>query len=79
MRRFYLERLEDVSGVSGTGIVAYGVTLPSGAVVLEWHTKFVTRAFYNNIEEVIAIHGHDGKTLLRWIDDQPSECEKNLE
>jgi len=33
-RRFYLDRRTDVSGVSGTGIVAHGVVWPDGTVTI---------------------------------------------
>ena len=35
-RRFELHRDDDVSGVSGTGVVAEGVLFSSGRVALEW-------------------------------------------
>lgn len=36
MRVFELERLEDVSGISGTGIVAQGVEFDNGKVCIAW-------------------------------------------
>lgn len=42
MYPFYLVRHQDVSGVSGTGIVAYGVVLPSGQAVMAWNSRFKT-------------------------------------
>jgi hypothetical protein len=68
MRQFYLERTEDVSGVSGTGRVAVGVQLPSGKGVLEWCVEGIepTIAIYDNIGVVERVHGHKGKTLVRW-------------
>lgn len=81
MREFYLERLEDASGVSGIGVVARGVLLPSGKVVLEWGTDKapVSQGFYDSPEALLEIHGHDGKTLLRWVDEdtQPSRIDKS--
>jgi hypothetical protein len=61
---FYLERLEDETGISGTGIVARGVIFPSGAVVMEWQTFHSSICFYKNIADVENIHGHGGKTVL---------------
>ena len=63
-KEFYLKRIEDESGVSGTGIVARGVVLPSGKAVLEWQTFHTSLCIYQNIQDVEAIHGHHGKTLL---------------
>lgn len=61
---FYLERLEDESGISGTGIVAVGVKLPSGKVVIEWTTFTSSIGIYNNIEQCEELHGHGGKTRI---------------
>lgn len=63
-KEFYLQRIEDDSGVSGTGIVARGVIFPSGKAVLEWQTFHTSLAIYQNIQDVEAIHGHHGKTLV---------------
>jgi hypothetical protein len=38
MRRFVMERVEDVSGVSGTGSVLEGVLFSTGVVVIHWLT-----------------------------------------
>lgn len=63
-KEFFLERKEDESGISGTGVVARGVIFPSGKVVLEWQTFHSSMALYDNINDVVSIHGHDGKTLV---------------
>lgn len=64
IREFYLNRIEDESGISGTGVVARGVILPSGSVVLEWQTFYSSIAIYKSIEAVEQIHGHHGKTII---------------
>jgi hypothetical protein len=64
MNKFILVRKEDVSGVSGTGIVAEGVQFTNGKCVLAWLTKFQSVAIYDNIEDVVSIHGHDGRTSV---------------
>jgi len=68
LRRFVLIRAEDVSGVSGTGIVAEGALSRTGKVVLFWITQYRSIAVYDSIDELIAIHGHDGRTIIEWID-----------
>lgn len=68
MKRFYLKRLEDETGVSGTGIVAEGVQFQSGWCALTWLVGQLTLAFYPNIATIEKIHGHNGKTLIVWID-----------
>lgn len=64
IQHFYLQRIEDVSGTSGTGIVARGVVLPSGNCVLEWLTFHSSICIYKNIEDVEKIHGHEGRTKV---------------
>jgi hypothetical protein len=64
---FILVRDEDESGVSGTGVVADGVEFGSGKCALGWRTAVSSVAVYNNIEELEAIHGHDGKTRIVWV------------
>jgi len=68
LRRFVLVRTEDISGVSGTGIVAEGALSRTGKVVLFWITQYRSIAVYDSIDELIAIHGHDGRTIIEWID-----------
>ena len=64
MQLFELRRDEDESGVSGTGTVAQGVIFDNGQCVLTWLTPHTSVAVYQNIEAVIAIHGHGGKTRV---------------
>ncbi len=64
IKEFHLVRIEDETGISGTGVVARGVVLPSGAVVMEWQTFHSSICVYKNIGDVEAIHGHNGKTLV---------------
>jgi hypothetical protein len=66
MKYFYLDRIEDEGGVSGVGRVAEGVEFSNGWCALCWLTKHKSVAFYENIGEVEAIHGHGGKTRIWW-------------
>lgn len=68
MRRFQFIRNEDETGISGTGLVAEGVVLTSGKVVVNWLTKFPTISIYEKFEDAEFLHGHDGKTVTKWID-----------
>lgn len=71
MRRFCFNRVEDISGMSGTGIVVEGVEFSDGRVALRWVTGAApsSTCIYDSINDAIAIHGHDGATQLVWIDD----------
>jgi hypothetical protein len=68
MRRFYLERLEDVSGVSGTGVVVEGVEFSDGTCAYRWISNCATTVIADSIEIVERVHGHDGRTVVRWLD-----------
>lgn len=68
-KRFWLMRTEDVSGVSGTGYVADGVIFPDGTVVLRWRTAGGSTAVYESIEQLEAIHGHEGRTKIEYLNE----------
>jgi len=68
LRRFRLKRTVDASGVSGVGYVVEGVEFSNGECVLHWLTEWSTLGVYKNVTQVVEIHGHDGKTVLEWID-----------
>lgn len=68
MKRFYLKRYKDESGVSGTGIVAEGIQFSTGKCALAWVSEFFSIAIYDSIEELNAIHGHNGNTQIIWLD-----------
>jgi len=69
MERFYLNRVEDETGVSGTGIVAEGVQFTDGTAVLRWTTATSSTAVYASIDDLEAIHGHGGSTQIVWAGD----------
>jgi hypothetical protein len=68
--RFYMNRLTDVTGVSGTGRVVNGVILPSGKVVLEWKSPHQTIGIYDNFKQFLAIHvdSHPDSNEVVFID-----------
>lgn len=68
MRRFILRRTEDVNGVSGTGVVVEGVQFSDGACAIRWTSAYPSTTHHDSIENVIAVHGHGGKTVAEWLD-----------
>ena len=64
MKIFYLKRLEDESGISGTGRVAQGFIFDNGKVAVSWLSEHPSVTIYDSIGEVHAIHGHQGKTEI---------------
>ncbi|HET8627444.1 MAG TPA: hypothetical protein VFL91_08490 [Thermomicrobiales bacterium] len=68
-RRFGLYRNVDPSGVSGTGVVAVGCEFLRGKCVLCWVAPpYHGIEVRDSIEEVVAIHGHQGATEVLWFD-----------
>lgn len=70
--RFRLVRREDRSGVSGVGIVAHGVWLPNGMVGLGWNSRTPSLSTFTHVDDLVEVHGHDGATLVDWIDPEPT-------
>jgi hypothetical protein len=68
MKRFRLYRKEDETGISGTGYVSEGIQFSSGKCAMNWTTTVSSVAVYDSIEELEAIHGHNGMTEVRWMD-----------
>jgi hypothetical protein len=69
MRNFHLERIEDVTGVSGTGIVAEGTLFSDGQAVIHWVVgKHHTTTPHLSMESVQDIHSHQGRTRIVWHD-----------
>jgi hypothetical protein len=68
LKRFHFERHEDVSGTSGCGIVAEGCQFPDGKVVVYWMGTHSSINIYSSIEDVIYIHGHQGRTKVVFDD-----------
>jgi hypothetical protein len=67
-RLFHLVRHHDVSGVSGTGAVAEGVEWSDGGVALRWRGRWsATSIWETGLEAVLAVHGHEGATVVRWL------------
>jgi hypothetical protein len=64
MRTFHLDRTEDVSGISGIGIVAEGCQFSNGKVALCWKSGVSSVAVYDSLRDLQAIHGHGTKTEL---------------
>lgn len=78
MRTFFLNRIKDVSGVSGVGDhIAEGIEWDTGKVSLHWLVGSIhSTTLYDKIEEVEVIHGHNGNTYIEW-EDKSSKSEIN--
>jgi len=66
VRIFKLFRYQDMSGVSGTGVVAEGILFKTGKTVICWSRSPYSVTVFDSIEEMLQVHGHHGKTEVRW-------------
>lgn len=80
MRTFKVVRDVDVTGISGTGIVAEGVEFSDGNVALRWgdidhespnYQRGVrpTTVLHESVHSVEALHGHGGATHVEFDPD----------
>lgn len=64
-----LYRKVDASGISGTGTVGWVIEFPDGSAVLRWCTeKPRSTAVYATLDDLQAIHGHGGFSVVIWDD-----------
>lgn len=68
-RLFQLHRDVDVTGFSGTGVVADGVIWPDGTVSMRWRGEVRTTTEAACMAHIQTIHGHDGATRVVLADD----------
>ncbi|WP_431976020.1 hypothetical protein [Micromonospora haikouensis] len=61
-RLFALDRRTDVTGVSGAGIVAYGVETTTGMVIMRWLGDKPSTVLWESLDHARAVHGHNGAT-----------------
>ncbi len=68
MRTFQLHRDVDVTGISGTGVVAEGVIFDDGTAALRWRGEWPTSVVFHDrgAEAIERVHGHGGSTRLVW-------------
>lgn len=71
MRRFYIHRKEDVTGMSGTGRVGDGIEFENGQVALTWKKELPSVTIFQSISVLERLHTHNGshQTKIVWIDD----------
>ncbi|MGC4942059.1 hypothetical protein [Kribbella sp. DT2] len=67
-RTFELVRHRDLSGVSGTGVVAEGCVFTDGSVALRWRGNNPATAVWPDLDSVLAVHGHHGATEVHWLE-----------
>lgn len=78
-RLFELVRFRDLSGVSGTGVVAEGCVFTDGSVALRWRGNNPATAVWPDLDSVLAVHGHQGATEVRWLEPTPRRAEAEID
>jgi hypothetical protein len=68
VKRFHLRRITDISGVSGTGLVAEGVEFSDGTVAMRWLTRVRSTCLFASMDDVQKIHSHAGATVVEWVE-----------
>lgn len=71
-RRFLLYRRRDVTGISGTGVVAEGTQFSDGSIALRWLGDWPATAVWPSLDGVIAVHGHVSASEVQWLDPIPT-------
>lgn len=68
-RRFVFRRTEDVSKFSGTGDICEVVEFSDGHAAIHWLGRYpLTTAHHEGIEQILKIHGHEGRGRLVPVD-----------
>lgn len=69
-RPFALYRRQDVTGVSGTGVVATGAVFEDGVTVVRWFGVHPSTVIWPSLEDAAHVHLHGGKTQIVWLSDE---------
>ncbi len=76
LRQFILVRKKDLTGTSGTGVVAEGVVFEDGQAVLKWLRKPYSLGVYPSLKNLIDVHGHEGNTQVRFVRSHRAKTEQ---
>ncbi len=72
-RRFVIQRTEDPSGVSGTGIMLDGILWPDGTVTTHWRDPngegAWSNVFWPSIAAAESKHCYGGHSSIVWVDE----------
>lgn len=77
MRRFYVIRNKDETGISRTGRILEGVVTQTGKVIVEWRPPYSTVAIYTSMQEFRTIHidSHPSCNEIIWLDSDKENAE----
>jgi hypothetical protein len=65
LKTFKMYRHEDVSGVSGCGVVAEGCLIcDTGEIIIRWIGSHSSINIYHSLDDALFIHGHQNRTKI---------------
>ena len=70
MRFFNVMRNDDISGISGCGIVAEGVEFHDGQVAISWFGRYHILEVCKDLKTWLDVHGHEGRTIVEFLKEQ---------
>jgi hypothetical protein len=68
MRRFLVIRNQEVSDIPNSDVIAEGTVFSDGMSVIRWLREPCSMSVFNTVDDVLAVHGHEGKTQLQFVD-----------
>lgn len=69
LRRFVLDRVIDVTGVSGVGLIAEGMEWSDGTASVRWTGEHNSITYWpGGVQVLEAVHGHGGATKVIYLD-----------
>ncbi len=70
MRRFWLNRVKDETGISRTGRVLEGILCQDGQVIIQWRPPMTSIAIYKDFKTFMAVHVdcHPSCSTVEWLD-----------
>lgn len=69
IRRFIMIRSKDLTGISGTGVVAEGAVFSDGLSILRWLRSPFALGVYPSLDDLITVHGHGGASQVVFMDE----------
>jgi hypothetical protein len=78
MRRFWLNRVKDETGISRTGRVLEGVLCQDGQVIIQWRPPMTSVAIYKDFKTFMAVHVdcHPSCSTVVWLDQEVGAAPK---
>lgn len=68
LKTFQLYRKHDISGVSGTGLIAEGCEFTFGRVCVCWLGSQKSIVLWDSIEDLKKVNCHNGSTVIKYLD-----------